>query len=193
MRRLFISILILISNVAFAQDWCSWSFKFAFKINATETIRYEYKNTEVFINDTYTYEKLQSSELKFDSLTKEYSLFLNYGCISCGYPNSDFPPDIYLKINVAYPHFGVPFSTMIPIYFRKSDTFSRSDILDNDATIHLGAIDIKHFLTDNFWKDSEETFEMIEVISLNSIHYRKAGQYSPRRMNRLIKIPSMPK
>jgi hypothetical protein len=188
MRSLLTSILILISSFTFGQDWCAWSFKFKFKINTEETIRYEYKNMEVFINDKYTYEMLQGSELKFDTLTKDYSLFLNYGCISCGYPNSDLPPEIYVKVNLEYPRFGAPFSTIIPIYFRKSNTFSDTQKLGSDLTIELGKIAIKHFLNDNHWKDNEETFEIIEVISINSIHYRKAGQYSPRSMNRLIKV-----
>lgn len=171
------------SNFAYGQDWCDWSFRFKFKLN-TETIRYEYKNIEVFLNDSYTYENFRDYELMFDSETQEYSLFLLYGCISCGFPNSDRPPEIYLKINLEYFR-GVTFSTIIPVYFQKSKSFR--DLIEGSA-IDLGTIDIRYFLTDNFWKDNIETFEIIDVTSTNSIHYRKSGEYLPRRMNRLIKV-----
>jgi len=202
MKNIIVLVFILISNLSFGQQWCDWQFRFKFKLNTEETIRYQYKNVEVFFNDSYTYEMFRHYELNYDSLTKEYSLHLNYGCISCGFPNADFPPEIYLKIGLEYPHFGVPFSTVIPIYFKKSksfldisrkiipDTFLTTDpeLVSKISKIDLGTIEIKHFLTDNLWKDDVDTYEIIEVNSLNSIHYKKAGQYTPRRMNRLIKL-----
>src|SRR5690625_1040554 len=195
LKKLIILLFILISNNTFGQDWCAWEFKFKFKLNTEETIRYKYKNVEVFFNDSYTYEMLRDSELKYDSITKEYLLLLNYGCISCGFPNEDFPPEIYLKVEMEYPHFGYPFSTIIPIYFQKSESFAdlnriillkTSDTINTESigAINLGTIEIKHFLTDNHWKDNIETYEIIEVNSTDSIHYKKEGQYTPRRMNR---------
>lgn len=142
---------------------------------------------------------LRNFELKYDSITKEYLLLLNYGCISCGFPNEDFPPEIYLKIEIEYPDFGFPFSTIIPIYFQKSKSFasiSSKLLIDTTDTyntesvgaINLGTIQIQNFLTDNHWKDDIESYEIIEVNSTDSIHYKKEGQYTPRRINRLIKV-----
>lgn len=188
MKNLIILSFLLFAGTTYAQDWNSWAFKFLFKINNAETSRYQYKNAEFFINDNDTYEKLRNTKLNFDLQTKEYTLVLNYGCISCGYPNSDLPPEIYLKINVDYPGFGVPFSSMIPIYFQKSESFKSAESFGNENIIDLGTIDIKHFITDNFWKDEVETYGIIEVRSPLSIHYLKPGKYVPRRMNRLIKL-----
>lgn len=188
MKTFILTFFILFSCLAFGQEPNHWAFNFKFKINTKETIRYKYKNVEVFINNTYNDERFRDSELKFDSQTQEYSLRLNYSCISCGYPYSDFPPEIYLKINLGN-DFGVPFSTIIPIYFQKSETFKNNENLKNDLKVNLGTIEIKHFLTDDYyWKDKEQTFEIIDVKALDSIKYSKSGEYIPRRMNRLIKL-----
>ncbi len=199
MKNIIILALIIFSNFAYGQDWCAWDFRFKFKLNTEETIRYKYKKVEVYFNDSYTYEMIRNHELRYDSITKEYLLFINYGCISCGFPNADLPPEIYLKIDLEYPHFGIPFSTIIPIYFQKSETYlainktqllNTNDITNSnlDGTIDLGLIEIKQFITDNHWKDNVETFEIIEVQSVNVIQYKKAGEYTHRRMNRLIKL-----
>src|SRR5690625_6095065 len=94
LKKLIILLFILISNNTFGQDWCAWEFKFKFKLNTEETIRYKYKNVEVFFNDSYTYEMLRDSELKYDSITKEYLLLLNYGCISCGFRSEEHTSEL---------------------------------------------------------------------------------------------------
>jgi hypothetical protein len=189
MKKIIPLILCLFSNISYAQDWNAWSFTFTFKINTTETIRYTYNNFEVFLNDSYSYEEYQGSAVVLDSITRKFTLKVNYGCISCGYAKSNRPPEIYLKINVDENIYrgGKPFSTVIPIYFKKSDLWKNPDNL-KEISIDLGTIDIKHFLTDSNWKDDIETYEIIEVISQQSIKYRKRGEYIPRRMNKMIKV-----
>lgn len=188
MKNFLIFCLITISGFAFGQDSNEWGFKFKFKINTTETIRYKYENLEVFINDSYTDEKLGEYELKFDPSSQEYTLQLNYGCVSCGYINSNLPPEIYLKINLENAHFGIPFSSIIPIYFQKSESFRNIESEKDNLILDLGTIDLEPFITANHWKIKTETFEIIEVTSKDSKYYRKSGEYTPRRMNRLIKI-----
>ena len=199
-KAYILTFFILLSGMTFGQNWDAWEFQFKFKLNTEETLGYEYKNVEVFFNDTYTYKWFRDYELKFDNRTGEYLLYLDYGCISCGFPNSDFPPEIYLKINLEDdPHFSVPFSTIIPIYFQKSESYSNDDLnlleyrereiyLGSKSMIDLGTIDIKHFITNYHLKDDIETFEIIEVESRKSIYHKKAGEYIPRRMNRLISL-----
>lgn len=189
MKKYVFLILVFICNSSFAQDWCAWSFKFKLKINSSEIVRAKFKNIEVFLNDSYSYEMYQNSNIKLDSLTQEYTLIVNYGCISCGYSNNSQPPEIYLKINVEedISKDARLYSTIIPVYFHKSQTWEYIYNL-KDFSVDLGAIKIKHFLTDSFWKDSIETYEVIEVISPNSIKYRKKGEYTPRRMNKMIKV-----
>lgn len=203
MRYLIILALTMISNFACAQDWNEWGFRFNFKLDTEETFRYQYKNLEVFFNDTYTYEKVRYRELKYDPITKEYSLLIDYGCISCGFTNDDFPPDLYLKLAFEYNFSDISFATVIPIYFKKSASFLKTktcEKINSDSTdefnvnliypsvINLGTIPVKHFLTGDYWKDNIETYEIIEVSAINSIQYKKAGQYVPRRMNRLIQL-----
>lgn len=185
MKKFIFLIFILVSQVAIAQDWNQWNFSFKFKINTNETIRYKYKNFELFLNDSYSYEMYQGAELKLDSLTKDYTLLINYGCISCGYANSAQPPEIYIKVNLEYYSYS-PFSTIIPIYFQQSP--SKSKKKKTTGNFDLGTIEIKHFLTDDLWKDTEKTFEVIEAISPGTKKYRKSGEYTPRRINRMIKV-----
>lgn len=188
MKNVVIVILLFIFSLNFAQDANFWSFRFKFKINTEETLRYQYKNAEFFVNDSYSYESLRSSELTFDEKTKEYLLSLNYSCISCGYRNADMPPEIYIKINFDYPHFGTSFSSIIPVYFHKSESFRTDDGSESEVVINLGMIKVQHFITDHYWKDTIETYEIIDVKSVDSVSYKKAGEYIPRRMNRLIPV-----
>lgn len=198
MKKAMILIILVISNCSFGQDWCAWSFRMKFRLDTKETIRYRYKDLDVFVNDSYNYQFLRKAELQYDAKTGEYSLSIVYGCISCGFPNADLPPELYLKINLENTPSGLPFSSMIPVYFQRSRLFLNTGdnptIMEADAasgrsgTIDLGTIAIKHFITDNHWKDDIETYDVIEVDAAGSPHYRKQGRYKPRRMNRLVPV-----
>ncbi|MEI6823827.1 MAG: hypothetical protein WCL51_18000 [Bacteroidota bacterium] len=186
-KNYILIIFFIISNLTFGQDWNMWSFKYKFKINTSHTIRYKYKNFEIFVNDSYSHEMYQGCEVKLDSISKNYTLKLNYGCISCGYTNSNRPPEIYLKINMDNDPYEKPFSTIIPIYFQKSESWENIED-QKDIVINIGTIEIENFLTDYYWKDKVETYEVIEVFPQNIIKYRKKGEYTIRRMNRIIKV-----
>ena len=186
-KNYILLIFLIISNLTFGQDWNMWSFKYKFKINTSHTIRYKYKNSEIFVNDSYSHEMYRGCEVKLDSINKNYTLKLNYGCISCGYTNSNRPPEIYLKINMENDPYEKPFSTIIPIYFQKSESWENIED-QKDIVINICTIEIENFLTDYYWKDKIETYEVIEVFPQNIIKYRKKGEYTIRRMNRIIKV-----
>ncbi len=187
-KNILLYLFLFINSIAYSQDWCHWTFDFKFKLDVTETIRYNFKNFELFINESYNYENYQNSSIELDSLTQEYRVTITYGCISCGYPNCDKPPEVYLKINLDNRHpYEKLFSTFIPNYFKANKHWETNEP-QHDKIIDIGTIKIENFLTDDLWKDKIERYEVIEIIAPNSIYYRKNGEYSPRRMNKMIKI-----
>ncbi len=221
MKKVLLFIIVLISNLTLAQDGEEWHFKFKFKLNTRETLRYTFKNVEVLVNDSKNFQYLRNYDLNYNSKTKEYQLLIIYNCISCGYPNSDFPPEIYLRLEFEGNRLQHPFYSVIPIYFQKSESFKfeeylnyqiydelvleksdssnsqdaqkkiRSVVFNNisyDNAIDLGTIEIQNFITDDHWKDAIEPCHIIEVRSRDSIQYKKAGDYNPRRMNRLMPL-----
>ncbi|MFY7666386.1 hypothetical protein [Flavobacterium sp.] len=222
MKKVLLLLMLLISNLMVAQDGELWHFKFKFKLNTKETLRYTYKNVEVFLNDSKTFKYLRNYDLKYNAKTKEYELLIRYNCISCGYSSNDYPPEIYLRLEFEGSRLQYPFYAVVPIYFEKSKSFVFHEFLngldhpypnldqtktalspDNaekqsqidalnalsyDNAINLGTIDIKHFITDDQWKDDIERYQIIEVRSRDSIQYKKAGDYTPRTMNRFVSL-----
>ena len=192
-KKWIIILIIAVPYFGFSQDGNEWLFEFKFKLD-TKIIGNNFKNLEVYFNESKSFENYRSSSIQFDSLSKEYLVKITYNCISCGYENSDSPPDIYLKINMNDQLFTeIQFSAFIPVYFHKSNTWKNLDgqKLGEDRFINIGTINIQNFVTDNYWNDDGiEKFEIIEIINPNSKYYRKKDEYRPRRMNKMIKVES---
>lgn len=161
-----------------------WMFTFEFTIKSERNNLYQYKNYELFINDSYTPTQLQGFESKFDSISKKYNVSLMYSCISCGYKGSEQPPELYLKINMedTWPFDQKKFSVLIPVYFHSS--LEWSDIEDHKRkVINVGEIDVDRFLALD-----PNTYEVVEMFSPESKKYSRKGEYTVRKMNRLINI-----
>lgn len=184
MKRISVLILLFVSIFAFSQDANMWMFTFEFTIKPQKNNLYQYKDFELFINDSYNPRNLQGFESKYDSINKKYNVSLMYTCISCGYKGGEQPPELYLKFNLedAPPFDKKKFSVLIPVYFHSSLEWP---IIENHKkkVINIGEIDVDRFLTPN-----PDTYEVIEMFSPDSKKYSRKGEYTARKIDRLISI-----
>lgn len=187
MKNLIILISIIISNLAFGQQWCEWHTSYKFKLDNKSNV-YEIVDIEFYINDPhYSLNSIRNNTkenvLVYDTINKVYNLNLTYGCISCGYERAKEPADIYLKISLKDFRIERPFSIFIPIYIK-----SRQEIL---SLIDLGTISLSEFVDGYTIGNNQEVlppYEAMEVNTDNTINKLRNGEYRAKAMNKIVKL-----
>ncbi len=180
---LVFALTLILSNKVYSQDWNSWTFSFKFKIETSQ----KPLDFDFYLNDTQSFKQYQKSEIKLDKDKNEYTLNVNYGCVSCGYKLSENPPEIYLKVNLEHPISKILYSSIIPIYFEKSKTWSFNDVdyeTQSIQAINLGVLAIDVFIAPN----SLEPYEIILVKADKSLEFKKYNEYVSKQMNKLINV-----
>lgn len=184
--------LISLSHFAFGQDDIFWSFEIKFKVDTTDIKDQKQSkllDLEILYEDSYyALARDNSSKLKYDATTEEYTITLSYGGIG-GESQIHYIqcPEIYLKVNLEQDlrnNEKRKFFKLIPIYFENAEgSFQK---------YNLRTIKLSEFTNDYIVVKEENTvlppYEIIEVKADKTIHKRSKEQYELRRMNKMVKI-----
>jgi len=192
MKNILIFCLMLISNIFWAQDWCGWNFTYRFSVNNSSEM-YHVLGIDFYIDDQHFLlnsmnRNPEKKVLIYDSKTNQYTLNMEYGCISCGYSFAKEPPDLYLKIKLQNYAYDVPFETFLPVYIEKKTGQNESWML---IPIEIGTINLSEFVDEYFDPASAEhqtKYEVIEVKKDSSVRKYKKGQFMMKRMGKMIKL-----
>lgn len=118
MKKIIVFIIVVFLSLSIqAQDWCSWSFQYDFEIKSNNRGEYKFDSLEITINDEFASTLLQKSMLEYNDSAKVYSVYLDYGCVSCGYADAKHPPTTYLKLYIYDGFRNQNISIIIPITF----------------------------------------------------------------------------
>jgi len=183
--------LISLSHFSFGQDGIFWSFEVKFKVDTTginDNQQSKLLDFEVLYEDSYyQLARDNSSKLKYDAATNEYTVTLSYNSIGgeslVSYVQC---PEIYLKVNLEHDlrnYEKRKFFKLIPIYFENAKgNFQKYD---------LETIALSEFL--NGYRAGGKLkimspYEIIEVKADKKINKRENDEYQLRRMNKLVKL-----
>lgn len=179
-----------------AQDWCSWSFQYDFKIESNGRGKYQFDSLEVSINDPFQSTRLQKSSLYYNDSTKVYSLNLSYGCVSCGYQDKEHPPTTFFKLYLYDDFLNQNIAIIIPLTFdtiNLLNKFTKPQPPTNNILLHiddaiyfdLGTIIYEDFI---FFNSSFNQYEGIRVKPNGEIFKYKKGTYLYPVTEKLIKV-----
>jgi hypothetical protein len=135
----------------------------------------------------YQLAKSNSSRLKYDAATKEYTVTLSYSSIGSQREVAYIQcPEIYLKVNLEHDlsnNEKRKFAKLIPIYFENAKgSFQKYD---------LGTISFSEFLDRNRAGGKlniMSPYEIIEVKADKTINKKRKEEYQWRRMVKLVTL-----
>ena len=190
--KLYTLVLFLsLSHFAFGQDGIFWGFEVKFKVDTTgvsDNRKSKLLDFEVLYEDSYyQLARDNSSKLKYDAATNEYTVTLSYSSIG-GASNVRYVqcPEIYLKVNLEHDlrnNIKRKFFKLIPIYFENTEgSFQKYD---------LGMISFSEFL--NGYRGGGKlkimpSYEIIEVKADKTIMKQGKDEYRLRRMAKLVTL-----
>lgn len=209
-KSIFIAVFIFFGLTATAQDWCSWSFQYDFKMKDNKQGGYIFDRLEVSINDPFQSTRLENPSLIYNDSSSTYSLNLNYGCISCGYGSMHHPPTTYVEVYLFDKFRGQNIAIIIPLTFdtiKEPNTFIRQRPRHHNRNLPLleqivlfnttspvyfdfGTIRYEDFI---FFNSNFVKYEGIRVKSDGTIHKYKKGEYLFPATEKLIKIKAVSK
>ena len=191
MKNIFFIIIVFLSLSAQAQDWCSWSFQYDFKIKSNYRGEYKFDSLEITINDEFASTRLQRSKLAYIDSTKIYSVFLDYGCVSCGFEDAKHPPTAYLKLYITDGFRNQNISIIIPITFDEINDEGKLQKIEQGKNppypvyFDLGTIYYEDFI---FFNSTFEKFEGIRVGGDGKAKKYKQGEYLFPSTKKIIEI-----
>ncbi|PKP00971.1 MAG: hypothetical protein CVU11_16650 [Bacteroidetes bacterium HGW-Bacteroidetes-6] len=192
MKKTVLFIIVVTLNLSTqAQDWCSWSFQYDFKITSNNRGEYKFDSLEITINDEFASTRLQRSVLEYNDSTKLYSVYLDYGCVSCGYADAKHPPATYLKLYMYDDFRNQNISIIIPITFDEINDFGELQKIEPGKNppypvyFDLGTIYYEDFI---FFNSTFEKYEGIIVKSDGKVSKYKEGEYQFPPTKKLIEI-----
>ena len=167
-----------------------WGFEIKFKVDITDIKDQKQSKLldfEILYEDSYyALARDNSSKLKFDTSTNEYTITLAYSSIG-GQSDIHYVqcPEIYLKVNLEHDlrnNEKRKFFKLVPVYFENAKgSFQKYD---------LGTIALSEFLNGYIAGGKlkiSPPYEIIEVKADKSVHKRGGDKYQLRRMNKLVK------
>ncbi len=190
-KNIFFIIIFFLSLSVQAQDWCSWSFQYDFKINSNYRGEYKFDSLEITINEEFASTRLQKSMLEYNDSTKVYSVSLDYGCVSCGYTDAKHPPTAYLKLYLYDGFRKQNISIIIPITFEEINDGVELQKIDQGKNppypvcFDLGTIYYEDFI---FFNSTFEKYEGIRVGGDGKAKKYKPGEYTYPSTKKIIEI-----
>ena len=181
--------LTFLSNFSFGQDGIFWSFEVKFKVDTTDISDQKQSKLldfEILYEDSYyALARDNSSNLKYDSTTEEYTITLSYSSIGGESQIHNVQcPEIYLKVNLEQDvrnNEKRKFFKLIPIYFENAEgSFQKYDL----ETIPLSEF-LNGYIAGGKLKISPP-YEIIKVNADKSIHKLRKEEYKLRRMTKLV-------
>lgn len=190
-RNIFLITVVFLSLRTQAQDWCAWSFQYDFKIASNNRGEYKFESLEITINDEFSSTRLQRSVLEYNDSTKVYSVYLDYGCVSCGYTDARHPPTAYLKLYLYDDFRNQNISIIIPITFDEINDGSELQKIEPGKNppypvyFDVGIIYYEDFI---FFNSTFEKYEGIRVGGDGKAKKYKQGEYLYPSTKKLIEI-----
>lgn len=190
--KLYILVFLLsLSHFAFGQDGTFWGFEVKFKVDTSDikdNQQSKLLDFEVLYEDSYyPLARDNSSTLKYDAVTNEYTGTLSYSSIG-GESQVRYVqcPEIYLKVNLEHDlrnNEKRKFFKLIPIYFENAESsFQKYD---------LGTISFSEFLNGYIAGDKLKImspYEILEVKADKTINKKGKDEYQLRRIVKLVTL-----
>lgn len=195
MNKYFITVVLIFFGLFVqGQDWLSWSFQYDFQIKSNKQADYQCDSIEVSISESLSSfgTRLQNCLLEFNDSTSTYSVYLNYGCVSCGFGDLHHPPSLFIKAYLFDRFHKQNFAIIIPVTF---DTINEPSLFQkkNDSTnqvIPNGPIyfNLKTIVYENFifLNSTNSRYDGIRVKSNGEIYMYVEDEYQFPNPQKLI-------